>query len=217
MDIYELIRGPFAFIAFTVFILGTCFRLMGFYLNGTNPKMLYPKENLKNGFKSVIVGIIPFGTRFMRARPFFTIVTVLFHFCIIILPLFLTAHIVLWFESYGLMWVNIPDGLADIMTIFVLFSCIYFLVRRLIVTEIRQVSRVPDFLLLLILFVVFLTGFLAFHQFAPYRSMLIIHIFSGEILIALIPFSRLMHMISYPFSRYYMGADFGNVLKSNDW
>jgi nitrate reductase gamma subunit len=206
-----------ATMAFVIFICGSCFRLFGFYHRGTNPKLLYPKENLTNGIKAVILGLIPFATRFMRERPVFTLITVLFHICLIILPLFLLAHIVLWFESYGLIWSNIPDGLADAMTLYVLVACLFLFVRRLMVPHVRMVSQVSDYLILIAVFISFLTGFLAFHQTGHYRPILILHILTSEILIAMIPFSSLMHMIVYPFSRYYMGADFGNVLKQKDW
>ena len=217
MDFYEFVRGPLAMIAFAVLISGTCFRLISFYLTGTNPKMLYPKESLTNGARSIITGLVPFATRFMRQRPLFTIITFLFHLCAILVPLFFMAHIVLWFESYGVLWQNISNAIADIMTLFVLFSCIFFFIRRCVVPEVKMVSTRSDFVLLIFIFISFLTGFLAFHQFGPYRPILILHILSSEILIAMIPFTRLWHMITYPFSRYYMGADFGNVLKARDW
>lgn len=217
LDFYEFVRGPLAMISFAVLILGCCFRLVSFYLKGFNPKMLYPKENLTNGFKSILFGLIPFATRFMRKRPIFTSITVLFHLCVVLIPLFFMAHIVLWFESYGVLWKNISNGLADIMTLFVLFSCIFFFVRRLVIPEIRMVTQPSDFVLLILIFISFLTGFMAFHQFGPYRPLLIVHILSSELLIVMIPFTRLWHMIAYPFSRYYMGADFGNVLKARDW
>jgi len=217
LDFYEFVRGPLAMISFAVLIFGICFRLVSFYLKGTNPKMLYPKENLSNGIRSIITGIIPFATRFMRARPLFTIITISFHLCALLVPLFFMAHSVLIFESYGVLWKNISNSLADFMTLFVLFSCIFFFVRRLVITEVRMVSKRSDFILLIIIFISFLTGFIAFHQMGPYRPFLILHILSSEILIAMIPFTRLWHMIVYPFTRYYMGADFGSVLKTRDW
>jgi len=217
VDYYEFVRGPLAYIAFFIFIAGSAVRLLSFYLKGSNPKLLYPKENLSNGFKAILVGVVPFATRFMKKRPLFTLITFLFHICVIILPLFFLAHNILWFESFGVLWANIPDGLADVMTVFVLLACIFFFVRRFVVNEAKLVTETSDYLLLIAIFASFFTGFLAFHQFGPYRTMLVLHILSSEILLVIIPFSKMMHMILYPFSRYYMGADFGNVLESKDW
>jgi nitrate reductase gamma subunit len=217
LDFYEFVRGPLSMISFAVLVLGICFRLVSFYLKGFNPKMLYPRQNLTHGLRSIITGLVPFATRFMRERPLFTIITFLFHLCVLLVPLFFMAHIVLWFESYGLLWQNISNSIADIMTLFVLFSCIFFFIRRRLIPEIKMVTQSSDFVLLILIFISFLTGFLAFHQLGPYRPMIILHILSSEVLIAMIPFTRLWHMIAYPFSRYYMGTDFGTVLKTRDW
>ena len=217
MDFYELVRGPLATLSFAVFFIGIFYRIGMFYFKGTNPKMLYPKENLTNGFKSIIYGVVPFATRFMRERPLFTIVTFIFHISVIIVPIFFMAHIILWFESFGIVYNGISNTLADVMTIFVLAACIFFFIRRMTVKELKQVSQPSDFILLGLIFTSFMTGFLAFHQIGPYRPMLILHILCSDVLIAMIPFSRLWHMISYPFSRYYMGVDFGAPLDSKDW
>jgi len=217
LDFYEFVRGPLATVSFVIFLAGTYFRLVSFYFTGTNPKLLYPKQNLTNGFKAIITGIIPFATRFMRQRPLFTVITFLFHICVLFVPIFFMAHIMLWFESYGVLWKGISNGLADVMTIFVLFACIFFFIRRFVIPEVRMVTQFSDLMLLILIFISFLTGFLAFHQMGPYRPLLILHVLSGDILIAMVPFSRLWHMIIYPFSRYYMGVDFGTPLKSNDW
>jgi nitrate reductase gamma subunit len=50
-----------------------------------------------------------------------------------------------------------------------------------------------------------------------YDIMFILHILSGEILLAAIPFTRLSHMIYAPFTRAYMGSEFGGVRHARDW
>ena len=65
--------------------------------------------------------------------------------------------------------------------------------------------------------VVFLSGFLASHQWGPYRPILILHIISGELLLVILPFSKLGHMMFFGISRAYMGAEFGKHLKASDW
>jgi len=103
------------------------------------------------------------------------------------------------------------------MAIVVILSCIYFFVRRIVIPEVKQVTRTSDFLFLIIILLPFLTGFLAYHQWGPYRPILIMHILSSEILLVTIPFSRIGHMLFFVFSRAYMGAEFGKVLKASEW
>jgi nitrate reductase gamma subunit len=153
----------------------------------------------------------------MRKQPLFTLVTFLFHLCVVILPIFLLAHIVLWYESWVILWWSLPDMLADAMALWVILACLYFMGRRLLIPEVKQVSRPADLLLLMIILLTFLSGFLAYHQWGPYRPLLILHVVSNEILLVVLPFSKLGHMFFSFFSRAYMGAEYGKTLKVHDW
>ena len=217
MDVYELVRGPMAWVALIVFVAGSLYRIVTMLVSGKKEHALYPAISLKDGLRSILHGLVPFGSTYMRRQPLFAIVTIGFHLCAIILPLFLLAHIVLWYESWEIMWWSLPDLLADIMAVWVILACGYFLVRRRTIPEVKKVTRPTDILLPVIILLTFLTGFLAYHQWGPYRPMLILHILAGEILLVAIPFSKLGHMLSVTFSRAYMGAEFGKVLKAKEW
>ena len=217
MDIYELVRGPFAWVALIVFVVGCLYRLAAMLVSGKKEPSLYPATSVKDGLRSILHGLVPFGSTYMRRQPLFAVVTIGFHLCVVILPLFLLAHIVLWYESWQILWWSLPDLLADIMAIWVILACVYFLVRRWTVPEVKEVTRPTDILLPVIILLTFLTGFLAYHQWGPYRPMLILHILAGEFLLVALPFSKLGHMLSVIFSRAYMGADFGKVLKAREW
>ena len=217
MDFYELARGPCAWISFIIFISGSLYRIVFTLMKGHQHKFLYPRNSIKGGIKSIIYGILPFGSFYMRRHWVLTIITVIFHLCVLTIPVFLLAHVVLWYESWRILFWNIPERLADIMTIAVICACLFFFARRLIVPEVKHVSRTDDFILLLLILTPFLTGFLAVHQWGPYRPMLISHIISGEILLAIIPFSQLGHMLLFWLSRGYMGAEFSKAVKAGDW
>jgi nitrate reductase gamma subunit len=47
--------------------------------------------------------------------------------------------------------------------------------------------------------------------------MLVLHIVTGEIMLAAIPFTRLSHMFYAPFTRAYIGSEFGAVRHARDW
>ena len=217
MDIYELVRGPLAWLAFIIFVAGCLYRVGSMLVSGKKEPALFPAESFKGGVRSILHGLIPFGSTYMRRQPLFTVVTVGFHLGVILVPLFLLAHIVLWYESWEILWWSLPDLLADLMSLWVILACIYFLVRRWTVPEVKKVTRPGDIFLLVIILTTFLTGFLAYHQWGPYRPILISHVLAGEILLVAIPFSKLGHMLFFMFSRAYMGAEFGKVLESRDW
>ncbi len=217
MDVYELVRGPFAWVALVIFIAGCLARLMSTMLTGKKEPALYPVTSFKDALRSVLQGLIPFGSTYMRRQPFFAFATISFHLCVIILPLFLLAHSVLWYESWQILWWSLPDLLADIMAIWVMLACVYFLVRRSVVPEVKKSTRLADVLLLIMILLTFLTGFLCTHQWGPYRPLLIAHVLAGELLLIAIPFSKLGHMLFFMFSRAYMGAEFGKVLRAREW
>lgn len=217
MDIYELVRGPFAWVAVIIFVAGSLYRIISMLVTGKKEPALYPSTSFKDAVRSILHGLIPFGSTYMRRQPLFTIVTLGFHLSVIILPLFLLAHIVLWYESWQILWWSLPDLLADFMAIWVILACIYFLGRRWVVPEVKKVTRPGDILLPAIILLTFLTGFLAYHQWGPYRPIMILHVLAGEILLIVIPFSKLGHMLFFMLSRAYMGAEFGKVLRAREW
>jgi nitrate reductase gamma subunit len=217
MDIYEFVRGPLARVALIIFLAGSLYRIVFLFYTGKKEPVLAPSQAAKNAARSILHGLIPFGSTYMRRRPLFTVISFIFHLCVVILPVFLLAHIVLWYESWEIQWWSLPDMLADLMALWVILTCIYFFFRRLLIREVKQVTRPMDFGLLVIILLTFLTGFLAYHQWGPYRSILILHIISSETLLVVLPFSKLGHMLFFGFSRAYMGSEFGKVLKSRDW
>ena len=217
MDIYELVRGPLAWVSLIIFGLGSIYRIVFLLYTGKKEAVLEPLTNAQNAGRSVLHGLIPFGSTYMRRQPLLTVISFIIHLCVVILPVFLLAHIVLWYESWEIQWWSLPDLLADLMTLWVIAACIYFMVRRLKIPAVKQVTRPVDYGLLIVILLTFLTGFLAYHQWGPYRPLLILHVISSEILLIVLPFSKLGHMLYFAFSRAYMGAEFGKHMKAQDW
>ena len=217
MDVYELVRGPLVWMALILFLAGCLYQVFLVRLAGRKEPVLEPWRTRKDAIRSIFHGLLPFGTITMRGQPFYTIVTLFFHLSVVLLPIFLMAHIVLVYESWGIQWWSFPDILADTMTVWVILACVIFLARRIFVREVRRVTRPADVVFIVIILMTCLTGFLAYHQWGPYRSMLILHILSGEILLILIPFSRLSHMLFFFFSRAHLGGEYGKVLGARDW
>jgi nitrate reductase gamma subunit len=217
MDIYELARGPLAWISFVIFFLGSFYRIAFLLYSGKPEPVTGKSRRIKDAARSILYGIIPFSSTIMRKWPFFTVATFIFHICVILLPIFLLAHTVLWYESWGIQWSSLPDTMADIMTIWVILACLYFVIRRTTLGDVKKVSRPIDLLFPAIILVTFLTGFLASQQWGPYRPVLIMHIVTSELLLAILPFSKLGHMLFFWFSRAYMGTEFGKHLNARDW
>ncbi len=215
---YDLVRGPLLWVSFIVFIGGSIVRLAYLaYLAKKKDHTVLTYANFKFGLRSIFHWLVPFGSTNMRLRPVFTIVSFLFHIGLIFTPIFLLAHNILWYQSWRISWWTIPDWLADIMTVVVILAGVYLFVRRRVCKEVRYVSSASDYILLTIAVGPFLTGFLAYHQWLPYKAMLTLHILCGEIMLMAIPFTRLDHMLFFWLTRFYMGSEFGGVRHVKDW
>ncbi len=216
--IYDFVTGPLAWVAFILFFGGCLYRLISLLLLvNKKEKFIFSYMSFKYSFRSIFHWITPFATENWKRHPWLTIVTFAFHICLVVTPIFLLAHIVLWDESWNISWWSLPDTLADAMTLVVFASCVFFLIRRLVSPEVQFVTDVSDYIILAIVAAPFLTGFLAYHQWFAYRFFLIVHIISGEIMLVAIPFTRLSHMLFSPLTRAYMGSEFGKVRHAKDW
>ena len=217
-DFYNFVTGPLAWVAFIIFIGGSLYRLINMIvLVNKKEKLIFTYMSWKYSLRSILHWITPFAAVNMKKHPAMTIVSFAFHICLIITPIFLLSHIILWDESWNISWWSLPDNVADIMTLIVIAGCIFFLVRRLKLPEVQFVTSASDYILLAIVAAPFITGFLAYHQWFGYKFFLILHIISGEIMLAAIPFTRLSHMLFSAFTRAYMGSEFGGVRHVKDW
>ena len=217
-DLYLFVRGPLLWISFVLFAAGCCYRLLNLLLLVRKKEsFIFSYMSLKYSLRSILHWITPFATVNMRKHPVMTIVTFAFHLCLIITPLFLLAHIILFDESWNLSWWALPDGLADVMTLIVIGGCVFFFYRRRILPEVKFLTSTSDYVILAIVAAPFITGFLAYHGWFGYRVILILHMLAGEIMLAAIPFTRLSHMIFSPLTRAYAGSEFGGVRHAIDW
>ena len=214
---YEFARGPLAWIALTVFFVGCLYRLIWMFVMAREDKVVYPYMSLTHGLRSLLHWIIPFASLNMRKRPVMTIVTFAFHICLVSIPIFALGHVVLWDQSWGLSWWTLPEGLVDVMTLVVIIGGVFFIGRRLRLPEVRNVTNYTDYLLIAIVLAPFITGFVASQQWFSYRTMVIIHMWTGAVWLMAIPFTRLSHMLFFVFTRMYMGSEFGYVRNSRDW
>lgn len=215
---YDFLKGPMVWISFILFIGGGMYRIISLLSKTKKAKVIYPYISLKYSLRSIFHWIIPFASTNMRKHPWITIITFLFHICLIVTPLFLLAHNLLFQESWNIRWWTLSEGMADAMTLTVIFCSIFFLMRRLISPEVRFVTFASDYIILAIASAPFITGFLSFHQlFFDYKLMVMLHILSGEIMLIAIPFTRLSHMLFFWLTRAYTGSEFGAVRHSKDY
>ena len=149
--------------------------------------------------RNTLQWLLPAGR--ITQNPLFSLTSILFHAGIIVVPLFLAGHIALWFRSTGISWPSISNTMADILTIVAVASALALVVQRLAARSTRALSRFGDYALPLIIALPFISGFLVMHpEFNPYSyaSVLFIHVMSANLVMVLIPLTKLTHAILLP-------------------
>lgn len=214
---YEFVSGPLVWLAFAVFILGMLYQFVTMVRLAKKDKVVYPYMSWKYGLRSIAHWVIPFASKNMRMRYETTILTFAFHLCLVLLPIFLTAHVAMFAVSWGPSWPTVSEKSADWLTVLVILVAVFFLVRRWMLPEVTFVTSASDYVLLAVVAAPFITGFIASYQWFDYETIVIIHMISGAVMLMAIPFTRLNHMLFFPFTRAYMGSEFGAVRHAKDW
>ena len=215
---YEFVTGPLAWIAFGIFIIGMIVKAIGVIrLASKKDKVVFNHWSWSWSFRSVYHWLIPFGSRSMREKPVLTIAFFVFHICLLALPIFLLAHNVLWDERWGITWGSLSETTADYLTLLFLAAAVVLILRRLLLADMRIVTTAYDYLLLAIVVAPFVTGYFAYHQWFDYKTVLIIHILCGEIMLIAIPFTKLSHMLLFLFTRAHIGSEMGQRRGAKTW
>jgi nitrate reductase gamma subunit len=215
MTVYAFIKGPLLWIALWIFTIGTILKVFWlFSISFKKDKIIYQHLNWKYIFKSIIHWVFPLNKAVLK-NPFFTLLSYIFHICLIGVPIWLEAHIMLWKESWlGWSWAPMPSGLADWMTLACIAIGLYLLARRFVSRDIRFISTPSDYILIILTLLPFATGYFLSHGTLNFVSFLnenmeILHILSAEILLIMIPFTKLSHFTLFFLSRGVIGAEFG--------
>jgi hypothetical protein len=214
---YEFVRGPLLWVSFIVFIGGMIYRVATLIsLSKQKDKVVYDHFNTGWALRSIFHWLLPFN-RTVAQYPVYSILTYLFHILLLGVPIFLLAHNILWYESWQISWWSLPEDVADYLSLLMLGLILFLMVRRMVVPYAKIVTTAYDYVLLLVVALPFLTGYMAYHQWIDYKLMLILHILSGELMLILIPFTKLSHMLLFFLSRAHIGSEFGQRRGTVTW
>jgi nitrate reductase gamma subunit len=227
------IKGPMVWIAFGVFFAGLVIQAIRFnvmtrkkdpaYLPAPpkkkkkkKSKKTKKKPKKKKTFMERLQPLIGFADKryenlensMFFTHPVVTVVTVIFHIFLFVTPIFLLAHNELFRKAFGFSLPSLPDYVTDTLTIIFLMCGGFFLYRRIFVRRVRALTTAWDFVILFVTLTPFVTGFLAFRQWFDYPTVMIIHIVSGELMLMLIPFTKLGHMIYFFLYRLLIGSEY---------
>ena len=115
-----------------------------------------------------------------------------------------------WFKSLlGFGWPALPTPVIDSLGMMAILSLLALLICRITHPVKRFISRFGDYLAWGLSMLPLLTGWLATHHVGPYVPMLVAHLLSVELLLALLPFTNLLHTFTIFAARWYTGDIYG--------
>jgi nitrate reductase gamma subunit len=205
MDLWiETARGPLFRIALTVMVLGLAYRVAVVVVQIATAWLRAADRRLPGAdIVAATVGwLLP--VRLLRSRPIYSAASFLFHIGIIVVPLFLAGHVALLAGVLPGAWPTLNPALADGLTLACLAALVVLLVGRVVVRSSRKLTRIRDVLLLVVLLLTVLFGYLAAHPTqSPFaaRIMLLFHILGGNLVLVLIPTTKIAHCVLYPFTQ----------------
>ncbi|MGD2070363.1 MAG: hypothetical protein PVI57_16935, partial [Gemmatimonadota bacterium] len=134
----------------------------------------------------------------------FTAASFLMHVGIVLVPLFLVDHVVLWNDFLGTAIPALGQGTADLLTLLTIACGLLLLAYRTFRARHRVVSRPSDYGLLILVLAPFVSGYLASHPGVnpvSWQAMMLTHLLSAELLFVVIPFTKLSHVVLFFFDR----------------
>lgn len=216
--IYNFATGYLAWAAWAIFLGGSAWRL--YWLISTARKKeasAVAYMDLGYSVRSFCRWSTPLGTLGWRMNPGLTAANFVFHISFLLLALFAPGHAIMWDYLFGVGVPSLPEWLADTLTVAAILCCFFFIFRRLRNPDVRYVTAAPDWAVLALVTLVFVSGLFAKLQIGPSLTVTLIHVLSGEAVLIAIPFTRLAHALTLPFTRAYMGSEFGGVRHCPDW
>jgi nitrate reductase gamma subunit len=201
----ELARGPFLYLAFSVLAVGAVRQwalaigeLARAYGMAGDQKVPW-----RWMFRKSLGWIVPVNALRGTRIPF-TVASAVFHVGMLAVPLFLAGHVALIEKGIGIGWPTLPPAAADALTVAALAALAVLLLYRLVDRAARFLSGPQDYLLLALCATALLTGYLAAHPERsplPFAVTYLGHLLSAELILVLIPFSKLTHALLFASTR----------------
>jgi nitrate reductase gamma subunit len=205
-EVLEFAKGPLFRLTFGIMVLGL---LRVLVLDVWGAIEAYRKAGDKrlawgDAIAKTVSWLFPIK-RVCTKRPIYSLLSVLFHIGLILVPIFLLAHVQLWEASLGLSWWTLPKFWADLLTLTTIGAALALLVGRVAQRSAQFLSRRQDYVWPLLLIVPFVSGYFSANiAMGPssYQVFMLIHILSAEVIFVLIPFTKIAHCVLMPFSQF---------------
>jgi nitrate reductase gamma subunit len=206
LDLLTFARGSALNWALIVFAAGVVLRLFEILGLGRKADLARPRlDTPGSGWRTMFSRSLP-PEGMLKREPVTYIGGYVFHLGLFVAIFFFAPHIEFFRNMIGLHWSSLPTALVDASVVASLVALGVLLAHRLNNRVKRMLSGFGDYLAWGVTLLPLLTGYMAYHHlFVEYTLMLALHLFSVELLLLLLPFTKLFHTFSLFISRWYNG------------
>lgn len=203
----EFAKGPLFRFSFAIMMLGLIRVVVLAIISGIEAKSKAKHKSIPQKFvNKMTIGFV-FPIRAFRVKPIYSLISIIFHIGLLITPIFLFDHSLLFDNSVGisLLGISLSKETADFLTIMTIVFGVFLLIGRVSHKPSRFLSRKQDYLWPLLLLIPFVTGFICANSTinpATYNAFMLIHILSGCLIFILIPFTKIAHCVLLPLSQW---------------
>jgi len=211
MSLLEFARGPAIHASLIILVAGILLRLVGVLVLTRGADLSRPRDAFGNfkGYSTVFSRAWPSG-EFRTTTRYQTVVAYLFHIATLGVVVAIVPHIEFITSLTGLSWPGLPNWIGVAMGTIALASLIALITRRISKPAVYN-STVGDYVTWVIVALPLVTGLMAFaHVGLRYETMLALHILSVALLLAYMPFSKLMHAFWFVFARAQSGLAYAH-------
>lgn len=200
----ELARGPLFRISLAILVLGLGYRFtVAVAQIVTSWRRAGDRAVPTAAVAKATLGWI-FPRRALRARPFYSAASILFHVGILVVPPFLLGHVALLGGWLPAGWPTLGPAAADALTVAGILALGFVLGGRVATRSARALSRFQDVAVVAVLFLLMLFGFFGAHPaLSPFdaRAMVLLHMLLGNLALILTPTTKIAHCVLYPFTQ----------------
>jgi len=206
LELLTWARGPGLVLALGICIFGVILRFAEILALGRKADLAPPRPNSAgSGWRTIVTRSLP-PPGMLKLAPLTYLGGYVFHVGMAVTVFFFVPHIELFRGLLGLSWPGLPNPLVDIASIGAIVALLALLVGRFVDPVKRLLTNAGDWLAWVLTFAPLVTGYAAYHHlFENYTLTLALHIVSVELLLVVLPFSKLFHAFSLFLARWYTG------------
>jgi nitrate reductase gamma subunit len=207
IEFLSWVRGTGFQSATIILVAGTIIRILEILLLGRKTNLAEARgSEMLGGLRTIVSRSIPTPETFKRST-FTVIAGFVFHLGLFVTIFLFTPHVLMIKNILGVSWPALPTPVVDVVAVVTIIALLAVLAHRFNSRVLSFLTNFEDLLVWFVTIAPLVTGYIAFHRIGMNGAMLLgVHLLSVELLMVLLPFTKLTHTFTIFMARWYNGA-----------